>query len=52
MDVEIVLDQNDRLGVREMNIGQIFQDMRIIHGGMTIGDFDVAPAFERRKHHE
>ena len=26
--------------------------MSIVHGGMAIGDFDVAPAFERCKHHE
>src|SRR5690349_2352981 len=24
----------------------------VIHGGMTICDLDVAPAFERSKHHE
>ena len=26
--------------------------MSVVHGGMAIGDFDVAPAFERREHHE
>src|SRR5467141_2549803 len=26
--------------------------MSIIHGGMAIRDFDMAPAFERSKHHE
>jgi hypothetical protein len=26
--------------------------LSVIHGGMAIGDFDVAPAFERSKHHE
>jgi hypothetical protein len=35
-----------------VDIGQVFQDVSIVHGGMTIGDFDVAPAFKRRKHHE
>ena len=44
MDVEIVLDQNDGAGVDEMDIGQVFQDMSVVHGGMAIGDFDVAPA--------
>ena len=52
MDVEIVLDQNDGLGVREVDVGQVFQDASVIHGGMAICDLDVAPAFERSKHHE
>jgi hypothetical protein len=52
VDVEIVLDQDDGLGVGEVDVGQVFQDMSIIHGGVAIRDFDVAPAFERGKHHE
>ena len=44
MDAEIVLDQNDGLGVREVDVG--FQDASVIHGGMAICDLDVAPAFE------
>jgi hypothetical protein len=24
----------------------------VVHGGMAIRDFDMAPAFERCKHHE
>jgi hypothetical protein len=52
VDVEIVLDQNDGSGVGEVNIGQVFQDVSVVHGGMAIGDFDMAPAFERRDHHE
>ena len=44
VDVEIVLDQNDRLDVGEVNIGQLLQDVRIVHGGVTIRDFDMAPA--------
>ena len=35
-----------------MAIGQFFQHVRVVHGGMAIGDLDVAPAFERCKHHE
>src|ERR1035441_6897899 len=49
--VEIVLDQYDGLGVGEVAIGQFFQDVSVVHGGMAIGDLDVAPAFERCKHH-
>ena len=52
MDVELVLDQNDGLGGREVDIGQIFQDVSVFHGGVAIRDFDTAPAFERCKHHE
>jgi hypothetical protein len=52
VDVEIVLDQNDLLGACEVEIGQISQDVSIIHGGMAIRDFDMAPTFERSKHHE
>jgi hypothetical protein len=52
VDVEIILDQNNGHGVGEVDIGQVFQDVSVIHGGMPIGDFDVAPTFERCKHHE
>src|SRR6266576_721426 len=52
VDAEIVLDQNDGLGVREVDVGQVFQDASVIHGGMTICDLDMTPAFERSKHHE
>jgi len=33
-------------------IGQVFQDVSVVHGGVAIRDFDTTPAFERRKHHE
>ena len=52
MDVEIVLDENDGLGVGEVKIRQVFQDVSIVRGGVAIRDFDMAPAFERGKHHE
>ena len=36
-------------GSPEMDIGQVFQgDVGMIHGGVAVGDFDVAPPFERR----
>jgi hypothetical protein len=50
--VEIVLNENDFLGLREVAIGEIFQGVSIVHGSVTIGDFDMPPAFERREHHE
>src|SRR6202049_5211601 len=36
----------------EVDVGQVFQDVSVIHGGMAIGDLDMAPAFERSEHHE
>src|SRR6476469_8035705 len=36
----------------EVDVGQVFQDVSVIHGGMAIGYLDMAPAFERSKHHE
>ena len=52
MDVEVVLDQDNRLGVRETGVGQLLQDVSIIDGAAVIGDLDVAPAFERGEQHE
>ena len=36
VDVEIVLDQNDGSGVGEVAIGQVFQDVSVVHRGMAI----------------
>src|SRR5208283_1884324 len=52
VDVKVVLDQNNDLGGGEVSIGEVLQDMSVIHGGVTIRHLDVAPAFERREHHE
>ena len=52
VDAEIILDQDDGLGVGEVDIDQFLQDVSVIHRGVAIGDLDVAPAFERGKHHE
>ena len=49
MDVEIILDQDNGAGAGEVDIGQVFQDVSVVHGGMAIGDLDMAPAFERGK---
>jgi hypothetical protein len=43
VDVEIVLDENDGLGVREVTIRQVFQDVGVVHGSVAIRDFDMAP---------
>ena len=50
--VEIVLDEDDCFGLCEVDVGQVFQNMRVIDGCSAVGDLDVAPAFERREHHE
>ncbi len=47
-----VLNQSNGLGVGEMDIGRVFQDVSVVYGRMAIGDFDMAPSFERSKHHE
>jgi hypothetical protein len=52
MDIEIVLDQHDGLGTREVDVGQILQDLSIIDGGALVCRLDMAPAFKRREHHE
>ena len=36
VDVEVVLDEHDGLGLREVAIGQILQDMRIVDGGVAL----------------
>ena len=52
MGVEIVLNQNNFFCVRKMRVGQILQSVGVIDGRATLGDFGVAPAFERGEHHE
>jgi hypothetical protein len=38
VDVEIVWTRHDDFGMREVEIGQILQDVGIVHGGMAIRD--------------
>ena len=52
MDVEIVLDEYDGRRVREVDVGQVLEDMGIVDGGVAVRHLDVAPAFERREQHE
>ena len=40
--VEVVLDQGDRLGSREVDIGQVSQGVGVIDGGAAIGDLGDA----------
>ena len=50
--VEIVLNRNDLGRVGKMRVGQILERMGVIGGGVTVGNFHMAPAFQRREHHE
>jgi hypothetical protein len=49
---EIVLDQDDFVGVGKMQVRQFLQHLRVIDGGVMVGHLDMAPAFQRREHHE
>jgi hypothetical protein len=46
MGVEIILHQSYFFGVRELDIRELFQNMSIINGRVTIGDFDAPPALK------
>src|SRR5208283_449067 len=52
MRVQIVLDQDDLFGVGKMYVGQVLERLRVIDGGVMVGDLDVTPTFQRREHHE
>ena len=52
MGVEIILHQHDFRRVGKMHVGQLPQHVGIIDTGVALGDLDVAPAFQWRKHHE
>ena len=46
MSVEIILHENDLFSPGEMDIAQLFEDLRIINGGAPLGDLDFSPTFE------
>ena len=52
MRAQVVLDQRDFGRVGKMSVGEVSERMGVIDGGMTVGDFHVPPAFERREQHE
>ena len=52
MGVEIVLDEHDPFGVREMRVGEVLERVCLVDVGAMVGHLDMAPAFERRVHHE
>ena len=47
MGVQVVLNQNDDLGARKMNIARVLEQMGVIDGRPALDGLDVAPAFER-----
>ena len=49
---EVVLDQHNLHRVGEVCIRQLFEHMGVVGGGVAVGHFDAAPAFEWRDHHE
>ena len=52
MGAEIILHQHDLGRVGKMRVGQILEHVRVIDGGVAVGDLDMPPAFQRREHHE
>ena len=49
MGIEIVKHYRDLVGLWEMHIGQVAQDVGKIDGGAPIANGDMAPAYQRRK---
>ena len=47
VDVQVVLQQRDALGLREVGVGDVPQDVRIVDGRVAVSDFDVSPTSER-----
>src|SRR5580658_5738147 len=52
MRVQVVLDQYDLFGIRKIHVGQFLERLRVIHGGVMVGDLDFAPALQRGERHE
>ncbi len=52
MDVEIVADDDQALGIGELDINQLAQDMGEVDAATVIGGGDVAPAELRRRGQE
>src|ERR1700691_2901353 len=52
MRVQVVLDQYDLFGIRKIHVGQFLERLRVIHGGVMVGDLDFEPALQRGERHE
>ena len=51
MGVEVILHENDLLGLGEMDIAQLFENLRVVNRA-PLGDRDFSPTFERGEQHE
>ena len=52
VDVQVVLKQRDQVGVREVVVGDLLENVGVIYSGMPLGHLHVSPAFEGGEHHE
>src|SRR5437763_1450003 len=52
MRAKIVLHEYDLVSLWKVRVGQLLEYLRIIHGGVAVGNLNAPPAFQRRKHHE
>ena len=43
MGVEVILHENDLLGLGRMDIAQLFEDLRVVNGRAPLGDLDFSP---------
>ena len=44
--IQVVLNQDDLFGPGEVDVAQVAQDLRVVDGCASLGDFDMAPAFD------
>ena len=52
VDIQVVLKQRDPVGVREVVVGDVLENVGVIYGGVPFGHLHVSPAFKRREYHE
>lgn len=52
MSIEIVLHEDDFLGSGEVDIAQLFQNLRIVDGRAPLGDLDISPTLQWGEQHE
>ena len=52
MRAQVVLNQHDLFGVGKMRVRQLLEHLRVVDGGVMVGDLDFAPTLQRGEHHE
>jgi hypothetical protein len=50
--LRLSLDEHDFFRGGEMHVGQVFEHLRAIDGGVAVGHLDAPPPLQRRKDHE